>query len=78
MPLIPGITDTEANLAGLFGFMREAGLRSVALLPYNPSAGAKYAWLGRPYELSGEPQSAARLAELLEMAGEMGLEASVG
>jgi pyruvate formate lyase activating enzyme len=78
VPLIPGVTDAAANLAGLFGFMREAGLRSVALLPYNPSAGAKYAWIGRPYELSGEPQSAARLAELLEMAQTMGLEASAG
>ena len=48
VPLIPGITDTDANLPGLFGFMQEAGLRRVALLPYNPSAGAKYQWLDRP------------------------------
>jgi pyruvate formate lyase activating enzyme len=78
VPLIPGVTDTEANLRGLFGFMQEAGLRSVALLPYNSSAGAKYAWIGRPYELSGEPQGEARLAGLLRLAGEMGLDASVG
>lgn len=78
IPLIPGITDTEANLAGLFGFMREAGLRRVALLPYNPSAGAKYQWLDRSYGIAGEPQSADQLADLARLAAGFGLEAVVG
>jgi len=78
MPLIPGITDTEDNLCGLFSFMRDAGLSRVALLRYNPSAGAKYEWLGLPYEIAGEPQSGERLAELASMAQGAGLEATVG
>ena len=78
VPLIPGITDTDANLIGLFGFMHEATLRRVALLPYNPSAGAKYQWLDRTYDISGEPQDAERLAELVRMAESMGLEATIG
>jgi pyruvate formate lyase activating enzyme len=78
VPLIPGITDTDANLIGLFGFMQQAHLRRVALLPYNPSAGAKYQWLDRTYELSGEPQGTERLAELVRMAEGMGLEAAIG
>jgi pyruvate formate lyase activating enzyme len=78
VPLIPGITDTDANLSGLFGFMHEARLRRVALLPYNPSAGAKYQWLDRPYEVWGEPQNDRRLDELVHMAESMGLTATIG
>jgi pyruvate formate lyase activating enzyme len=77
VPLIPGITDTQANLRGIFGFMGAAGLRRVTLLPYNPAAGAKYEWLERRYEIVGEPQSAERLAEMVEMAYAAGLEATV-
>jgi pyruvate formate lyase activating enzyme len=78
VPLIPGITDTDANLTGLFGFMCEANLRRVALLPYNPSAGAKYQWLGRSYDLLGEPQHDGRLTELVHVAESMGLQATIG
>jgi pyruvate formate lyase activating enzyme len=78
VPLIPGITDTEENLRAIFGFMRDAGLERVALLPYNASAGAKYEWLGRAYELEGEPQSEERLAAMVSLAGEMGPEAGIG
>lgn len=75
VPLIPGITDTEENLRAIFAFMRQVGLSAVELLPYNPSAGAKYEWLGLPYEIAGEPQSRERLEALREMAREVGLEA---
>ena len=78
VPLIPGITDTDSNLIGLFGFMQESNLRRVALLPYNPSAGAKYQWLDRPYDVLGESQGVERLAELVRMAESMKLEAAIG
>jgi pyruvate formate lyase activating enzyme len=78
VPLIPGITDTEENLSGIFDFMCEVGLSRVALLPYNPSAGAKYEWLELPYEISGVPQSEERLAELASLAQRTGLETTVG
>jgi pyruvate formate lyase activating enzyme len=78
VPLIPGITDTDDNLGSTFSFMADAGLTRVALLPYNPSAGAKYEWLDRPYEIVGESQSEERLAELIGLAQEAGLEATVG
>jgi len=65
VPLIPGITDTETNLQALLDFVRDAGLSRVELLPYNPSAGAKYEWLGRRYEIEEQPaQSSERLARL--------------
>jgi pyruvate formate lyase activating enzyme len=78
IPLIPGITDTDANLRGLFGFLQETGLDRVALLPYNPSAGAKYQWLDRTYEITGEPQRAERLVALVALAENFGLAAAIG
>lgn len=36
VPLIPGITDTEANLNGIADILIERGFEKVALLPYNP------------------------------------------
>ena len=78
IPLIPGITDTIDNLRGIFDFMRNVGLSSVALLPYNPSAPAKSEWLNLTYEIQGEPQSSDRLADFVSMASGAGLEAVVG
>lgn len=74
VPLIPNITDTEDNLRGIFEFMRNVGLTSVALLPYNPSSGAKYEWLGLSYEIRGEPQSRNQLKSFVSMAQKMGLD----
>ena len=51
VPLIPGITDTEENLAGIAAFVRRAGLPPPEFLPYNPSAAAKYEWLGLQYDV---------------------------
>lgn len=78
VPLIPGITDTEENLGALFAFMADAGLRRVALLPYNPSAGAKYDWLDLAYTIDGTSQSEEQLAGLAELGRNMGLDVSVG
>ncbi|MBD9355453.1 glycyl-radical enzyme activating protein [Methylomonas albis] len=36
IPLIPGITATEANLQGLAVFLRDLGIKQVNVLPYNP------------------------------------------
>jgi pyruvate formate lyase activating enzyme len=78
VPLIPGITDTEENLGGIYAFMREAGLGRVALLPYNPSAGAKYEWLDLPFEVEGEPQDDELLRDYIHLARGMGLEGVIG
>ena len=45
-PLIPGITDTEENLAAIADFAEDA---RVELLPYNTLAAAKYASVHRTY-----------------------------
>ena len=78
VPLIPGITDTEENILGIFGFMCDVGLESVALLPYNPSADAKYEWLGLTYEVRGETKSPELLEGLMNIARRLGLNAAIG
>ena len=49
VPLVPGITDTERNLAGIGRLLRGAGLQRVALLPYNPL------WLAKSRSVGREP-----------------------
>lgn len=77
VPLIPGITDTEENIAGILTFMRTADLTSLALLPYNPSTSAKYAWLDQHYDITGEPQSSAQLAAMVDLARAAGVDAVI-
>lgn len=50
-PLIPGITDTEENLAAIARLTDGCEWEK---LPYNGAAGAKYAMLGMEYELGKE------------------------
>jgi pyruvate formate lyase activating enzyme len=47
-PLIPGITDTEENLAAI---KKLVGYLPHELLPYNEMADAKYGMLGMEYPL---------------------------
>lgn len=77
IPLIPGITDTQENLRAAFAFMRKAGLSDVALLPYNPSAAAKYEWLGLSYKLNVPVQGADHLAGMVRLAQEHGVKAAI-
>jgi len=47
VPLIPGVTDTEANLSAIARTVAGMpGLQRIDLLPYNQAAGAKYAACG--------------------------------
>jgi pyruvate formate lyase activating enzyme len=78
VPLIPGITDTEGNLSAIYDIMRQAGLSAVALLPYNPSAAAKYEWFDRAYQIEGEPQNDDLLAHLAGMGCALGLDVTIG
>jgi len=78
VPLIPGRTDTDKNLAGLFDFLTDAGLTRVALLPYNASAAAKYEWLGRACAVAADPQTPGQLERMLDLARARGLDASLG
>ncbi len=48
VPLVPGVTTTEKNLAAIVDLLCEAGARSITLLPYNPVGLDMYETLGRP------------------------------
>jgi pyruvate formate lyase activating enzyme len=59
VPLVPGVTDTDQNLADIVQTVHGlSGLLEVDLLPYNKAAGSKYQYAGmefKPdYEESGE------------------------
>ena len=50
VPLVPGVTDTEANLRAIADTARGLrGLLRVDLLPYNRAAGGKYAAAGMAF-----------------------------
>ncbi len=49
IPLIPTVNDTENNIEETAAFMFDNGIKNIELLPYNTSAGAKYAAAGRKY-----------------------------
>ncbi len=53
VPCIPGVNDSEKQIGELADAAANAGVSSIALLPYNNAASAKYAWIGRPYTLEG-------------------------
>lgn len=78
VPLITNITDTKENITAIYAFMRDNALQTVALLPYNPSAGAKYEWLGQSYEIKGETQSPEQLASLVALATPYGVNVTIG
>jgi pyruvate formate lyase activating enzyme len=50
VPLVPGITDTNQNLADIVRTVQGlSGLLRVELLPYNKAAGAKYQSIGKVF-----------------------------
>jgi len=56
VPLVPGITDTDANLKAIAETVQGlSGLREVNLLPYNKAAGAKYKACGKKFEIGFDP-----------------------
>ena len=78
VPCIPGLNDDPANIAATAAFVRQIGLHTIHLLPYNSSAGAKYTWLGREYSLEQQPsQSGQAMDELAAICRSYGLTARV-
>ncbi len=53
VPLVPGHTDSDENLAAIHEFVGPLKKgEKICLLPYNPVAGGKYAAIGETYPLS--------------------------
>ena len=69
VPVIPGITDTKDNIAGIARFVASLDMRyPIDLLPYHRAGSDKYARLGIPYRLADTPiPSRTRMEEIAEM-----------
>ena len=51
VPLVPGVTDTDENLASVARLVRGlSGMVQVDLLPYNRAAGSKYQFAGMEFK----------------------------
>lgn len=51
IPLVPGVTDTDENFAGIVETIEKIpGLVQVDLLPYNRAAGSKYRFAGMKFK----------------------------
>ena len=80
LPVIPGITDTQANLDAVAGFALEhMKCRRISLLPYHRTAEAKYARLGLENRMQGtKPPSNEHMGEVRRHFEEQGFEVRIG
>lgn len=71
IPMIPGVTDTDANLDALADLLLDApNLQKVDLLPYNPVAGGKYRACGMTFRPGFDEKQPLNLNKILfEQAG---------
>ena len=78
VPIIPGITDGDDNLAAIGRLAGELAL-AIDLLPYHRTAADKYGRLARDYPLAAtRPPEPARMAELAERLKNRGLAVRIG
>lgn len=74
MPIIPGVNDDESSLGAAGEFLASLPkVPAVELLAYHNIAEAKYAGLGREYELEIRPPEAAHLKRCAAILGEYGV-----
>jgi len=45
LPLIPGVTDTYANIAGWAGFLEDCGINRLSIVPYHGLGNSKRKWM---------------------------------
>jgi pyruvate formate lyase activating enzyme len=73
VPVIPGHNDSPEDILLIARAARDRGATQMTLLPYNPAAPGKYAWLRRPYRLEGAARQTDEemraLGEVAESAG---------
>ena len=80
LPLIPGMNDSEANLAATAEFVRRLpGVNRIDILPYHRLGEPKYRRLGLPYALTGMPSLGDERAESAQtFLQQFGLEVRIG
>ncbi len=68
IPLIPVYTDAPEDIQHTGRLLQQLGLQRVCLLPFNPAAPGKYAWLRQEYPLTdAKQQSPTYLQELTDL-----------
>jgi pyruvate formate lyase activating enzyme len=80
VPVVPGHTDAEADVAATASLVAGlGGVRRVSLLPYHRTGAAKARRLGREYALDNvDPPSRERLDGLAALFREHGLAVRIG
>ena len=80
VPIIPGINDDEANLEATARFLASlAGVQQVDLLPYHRTGAAKFARMGRDYDLDEvQPPTPERMEALAAIFRARGLPTTTG
>jgi pyruvate formate lyase activating enzyme len=79
VPCIPRVNDDPEQIGSIARFVAGLQIASLALLPYNAAAGAKYQWVGRPFTLvERETQNEEEIASLAAIARKEGLQVQVG
>ncbi len=77
--LIPGLTDTPENLAGLVALAKDYRFAGpVDLMPFHRLGSGKYHHLGSSYDMdSFEPPTKQRLAEVIALLEAQGIQATI-
>ena len=74
VPVVPGCNGSPDDVGAVARAARDCGATKLSLLPFNPAAPGKYAWLRRPYPLAGvERQSDAEMQALAAIVRDAGL-----
>ncbi|HBI6864783.1 TPA: [formate-C-acetyltransferase]-activating enzyme [Enterobacter cloacae] len=79
VPLIPGYTLTDANMARVLAFLLPSGIRQLHLLPFHSYGEPKYRLLGQQWSMREvNPPTADEVAAMRRMAEDKGFHVTIG
>lgn len=79
VPLIPGYTLTDANMASVLAFLLHSGIRQLHLLPFHSYGESKYRLLGQQWSMREvSPPTADEVAAIRRMAEDKGFHVTIG
>ncbi|WP_353798296.1 [formate-C-acetyltransferase]-activating enzyme [Enterobacter cloacae] len=79
VPLIPGYTLTDANMASVLAFLLPSGIRQLHLLPFHSYGEPKYRLLGQQWSMREvSPPTADEVAVMRRMAEDKGFHVTIG
>lgn len=79
VPLIPGYTLTDANMASVLAFLLHSGIRQLHLLPFHSYGEPKYRLLGQQWSMREvSPPTADEVAAMRRMAEDKGFHVTIG